>query len=242
MNRSTDSTYCRPRMSWIFCVRGLKLVAHSLCRCTNFESFIQTVDLFSAASRTAIERPELAGGMTTLDGVLAPTLGAFYLATTLLFPFVAIRALGHEKQTGALKLAMQLPVSETAPDDSRSRKMETNVLVKLRRIMPSVHVRYEKVPKWGPFGVPEDNRYGLVTYEYQGLREASRSNSFSEILPILHKLARVTVTPTDTPAFAGHPLVVESTPAAWWCYAMLSAIVLGCWFLSGRLSRSSKPF
>ena len=81
-----------------------------------------------------------------------------------------------------------------SPDDSRLRKMETNVLVKLRRIMPSVHVRYEKVPNWGPFGVPEDNRYGLVTYEYQGLRKASLSNSFSEILPILHKLARLVPT------------------------------------------------
>jgi ABC-2 type transport system permease protein len=48
--------------------------------------------------------PELARGMTPLDGILVPTLGAFYLGTTLLFPFVAIRALGQDKESGALKL------------------------------------------------------------------------------------------------------------------------------------------
>ena len=38
-----------------------------------------------------------------------PTLGSFYVAVTLLFPFVAIRALGQEKETGALRLLVQLP-------------------------------------------------------------------------------------------------------------------------------------
>jgi len=118
--RSTHIQHRLRLVSTIFGYEVRKLIANRafwillliLCPLLGY-SFIQAVDLFSAASRTAIERPELAGGMTTLDGVLAPTLGAFYLATTLLFPFVAIRALGHEKQTGALKLAMQLPVSET---------------------------------------------------------------------------------------------------------------------------------
>jgi hypothetical protein len=48
--------------------------------------------------------------MTPLDGILVPTLGAFYLAVTLLFPFVAIRAVGQDKQTGAAKLVEQFPV------------------------------------------------------------------------------------------------------------------------------------
>ncbi len=439
--------------STIFCYESRKLIANRafwilllvLCPLLGY-SFIQAVDLFSAASRTAIERLELAGGMTTLDGVLVPTLGAFYLATTLLFPFVAIRALGHEKQTGALKLGVQLPVSETelivlklgaiclvwvlsltpaisaivfwkclggfvspvelanlllghalyavmvasvalfaaavtdsvsagaiitlaftlgfwvldftvgsqggplaylaslsptgvlrecehgwfslpriaqigvlalcftalaiawlpsgvtsrkkiatsaiilvtstvifaaaanarfyvdvtvdrrnsfspadetalrqmkdplniaiylSPDDSRLREMESNVLAKLRRIVPNVSMRYAAVPNVGLLSVPGDDRYGLIAYQYQGRREESRSNSFSEILPILHKLAGVAVTPVETPAFVGHPLAADSTPAAWWFYGILPAIIGGCWFLSGRISRSSKPF
>jgi hypothetical protein len=55
-----------------------------------------------------------------------------------------------------------------SPDDSRLREMETNLLTKLRRIMPNVRISYEKVPNLGPFGAPEDDRYGLMTYEYQG--------------------------------------------------------------------------
>src|SRR4029077_560197 len=41
-------------------------------------SFIQAVDLYSQASRSAVEYPELARGMVPLEGILVPTLGAFY--------------------------------------------------------------------------------------------------------------------------------------------------------------------
>jgi ABC-2 type transport system permease protein len=73
--------------------------------------FSQAVSLFSEASRTALEHSELAPGMNPLEGVLVPTFGSLYLVTTLLFPFVAIRPLGVELQTGSLKLLAQLPVS-----------------------------------------------------------------------------------------------------------------------------------
>jgi ABC-2 type transport system permease protein len=72
--------------------------------------FFQAVDLFAQASKSALEAPELARGMSPLDGILVPTLGAFYLAVTLLFPFVAIRAIGQDKQSGAMKLSSQFPV------------------------------------------------------------------------------------------------------------------------------------
>jgi ABC-2 type transport system permease protein len=48
-------------------------------------------------------------GLTPLDGILVPTWGAYDLAATLLFPFVAIRLIAVEKETGALKLLLQLP-------------------------------------------------------------------------------------------------------------------------------------
>ena len=60
--------------------------------------YIEAVRLFGEASRTALQFPEMARGMTPLDGILVPTLGAFYLGTTLLFPFVAIRALGQDRR------------------------------------------------------------------------------------------------------------------------------------------------
>ena len=48
-------------------------------------------------------------GLSSLDGILVPTWGAYDLAATLLFPFVAIRILSSEKESGALKLWLQLP-------------------------------------------------------------------------------------------------------------------------------------
>ncbi len=72
-------------------------------------SFVQAVSLYAEASLAAEQSPALASSLSPLDGVLVPTFGAFYVAVTLLFPFVAIRVLGHEKETGALQLLIQLP-------------------------------------------------------------------------------------------------------------------------------------
>ncbi|MCP4700972.1 MAG: ABC transporter permease, partial [Gammaproteobacteria bacterium] len=74
-------------------------------------SFIQAVELFSQASRTALSYPELASGMNPMEGVFVPTLGAYYLVETLLLPFVVIRMIGQDKQDGALTLLLQLPLS-----------------------------------------------------------------------------------------------------------------------------------
>src|SRR5712664_3016498 len=72
-------------------------------------SFFQAVSLYADASTAGLQSPVLASSLSPLDGVLVPTLGAFYVAVTLLFPFVAIRVLGQEKESGALRLLVQLP-------------------------------------------------------------------------------------------------------------------------------------
>ena len=72
-------------------------------------SFVQALALYSEASTAALQAPVLARGLSPLDGVLVPSLGAFYVGVTLLFPFVAIRVLSHEKESGALRLLVQLP-------------------------------------------------------------------------------------------------------------------------------------
>jgi len=74
-------------------------------------SFIQAVNLFSQASKTALTYPALAGGMNPLEGIFVPTFGAYYLIETLLLPFVIIRLIGQDKQNGTLKLLLQLPLS-----------------------------------------------------------------------------------------------------------------------------------
>jgi ABC-2 type transport system permease protein len=72
-------------------------------------SFTQAVALYTEASRPALSIPELARQLSPFDGILVPTLGGFYLAITLLFPFIAIRLIASEKASGGLKLLVQLP-------------------------------------------------------------------------------------------------------------------------------------
>ena len=72
-------------------------------------SFFQAVSLYGEASAAGLQSPVLASSLSPLDGILVPTLGASYVAVTLLFPFVAIRVLGLEKESGALRLVVQMP-------------------------------------------------------------------------------------------------------------------------------------
>ena len=88
--------------------RALWTMLLILCPLVGY-SFFQAAALYGEASSAARDSPVLASGLTPLDGVLVPTFGALYVAVTLLFPFVAIRVLGHEKETGALRLLVQLP-------------------------------------------------------------------------------------------------------------------------------------
>ena len=71
--------------------------------------FITAVNLYAEASGIGGGAAALAQGLTPLDGILVPTWGAYDLAVTLLFPFVAIRLISAEKESGAWKLALQLP-------------------------------------------------------------------------------------------------------------------------------------
>jgi ABC-2 type transport system permease protein len=88
--------------------RALWTMLLILCPLVGY-SFFQAVSLYGEASAAARDQSQLASGLSPLDGVLVPTFGAFYVAVTFLFPFVAIRVLGREKETGALRLLVQLP-------------------------------------------------------------------------------------------------------------------------------------
>lgn len=72
--------------------------------------FITAVQLYAEMSGNG-GPAALPQGLTSLDGVLVPAWGAYDLAATLLFPFVAIRMISAEKESGALKLLLQLPRS-----------------------------------------------------------------------------------------------------------------------------------
>jgi hypothetical protein len=74
------------------------LVAHA---------FTTAVDTYAEASGAGGGSAALAQGLSPLDGIVVPTFGAYAIAATLLFPFVAIRLLSIEKESGALRLLLQ---------------------------------------------------------------------------------------------------------------------------------------
>ena len=89
------------RALWAMALVGALLVGFS---------FLQAVHQYSDSSASAVRLPQLAVNLNPLDGIVIRVFAGVYLMNTFLLPFVAIRAIGNEKQTGALKLALQMPV------------------------------------------------------------------------------------------------------------------------------------
>src|SRR5947209_2976915 len=71
--------------------------------------FITAVDAYAEASGIGGGPAALAQGLSPLDGIFVPTFGAYDIAVTLLFPFVAIRLISGERTSGAWKLTYQAP-------------------------------------------------------------------------------------------------------------------------------------
>jgi ABC-type transport system involved in multi-copper enzyme maturation permease subunit len=88
------------RSFWLLLLMIGPLVGHA---------FITAVGLYAEASGTGGGPAALAQGLTPLDGIVSPTFGAYDLAATFLFPFVAIRVIAAEKQNGGIKILLQLP-------------------------------------------------------------------------------------------------------------------------------------
>jgi len=70
-------------------------------------AFITAVESYAEASGAGGGPAALAQGLSPLDGIVVPVFGAYAIAGILLFPFVAIRLVSSEKQSGALKLLLQ---------------------------------------------------------------------------------------------------------------------------------------
>src|SRR5690242_9312744 len=74
-------------------------------------AFMNAADLYAEASGIGGGPAALSQGLSPLEGIVVPTLGAYDLAATLLFPFVVIRLFAVERQSGALTLLLQAPGS-----------------------------------------------------------------------------------------------------------------------------------
>jgi hypothetical protein len=82
----------------IFAVLVGPLVGHA---------FIVAVGTYAEVSGVGGGAAALSQGVSPLDGILVPTFGAYAIAASLLFPFVAIRSVSDEKESGALDLMLQ---------------------------------------------------------------------------------------------------------------------------------------
>jgi ABC-2 type transport system permease protein len=72
--------------------------------------FMTATGIYAEASGAGGGPAALSQGLSPLEGIIVPTLGAYDIAATLLFPFVVIRLIANEKQTGALALTLQSPL------------------------------------------------------------------------------------------------------------------------------------
>lgn len=72
-------------------------------------AFITSVELYAEMSGADGGPAALAQGLSPLDGLLVPTFGVYGVAATFLLPFVAIRLIATERESGAGKLLAQTP-------------------------------------------------------------------------------------------------------------------------------------
>src|SRR4051812_47703988 len=74
-------------------------------------SFISAVRTYAESSGYGGSAEGVGEAFSPLIGVWAPTFSACELAAAFLLPFVAIRVMAGDKQSGALKLELQQPLS-----------------------------------------------------------------------------------------------------------------------------------
>lgn len=90
------------RSYWLLLLVVGALVGHAL---------MTSAEIYAEASGSGGGPAALSQGLSPLEGIVVPVLGAYDLAATLLFPFVVIRLFASEKQSGSLALSLQMPVS-----------------------------------------------------------------------------------------------------------------------------------
>jgi hypothetical protein len=72
-------------------------------------AFLTAVASYAEMSGAGGGPAALAQGLSPLDGIVVPTLGAYAVAATFLLPFVAIRLVSTERESGAGRLLAQTP-------------------------------------------------------------------------------------------------------------------------------------
>jgi hypothetical protein len=121
-----------------------------------------------------------------------------------------------------------------APEDPRRSDLEHQALSKLRRVMPTVQVRYVSSTSIGLF---EQTRagYGEIWYDLGGHKTMSRMTTAEGVLESIYSLAGITPPPeSDENTFRGHPLATPAKGAGFVFYAAWPALVLAGGILTRR--------
>ncbi len=126
-----------------------------------------------------------------------------------------------------------------AAEDPRMNDFENDVLVKLRRAVPDVSMRY-------PFGgrsalFENDARYGEVHYAIGGKTVVSRATTEEIVLETVESLAGLRAPQHEAPAYPGYPLAARPRGAAAvfygvWPLLVLASLVFTRAYPAGRTS------
>jgi hypothetical protein len=121
-----------------------------------------------------------------------------------------------------------------APEDPRRFDLEHKALSKLRRLMPTLQVRYVSATSIGLFEQTNAS-YGEIWYDLAGRKTMSRTTTADGVLEAIYSLAGITEpTDNDDAVFRGHPLAVPPKGAPAVFYGIWPAIVAAGGFFTHR--------
>jgi hypothetical protein len=146
-------------------------------------------------------------------------------------------ALAEERMLRGIDAPLTLTVF-LAAEDPRMADLESNVLVKLRRSMRHVDVRYPLEGRSGLF--ENDDRYGEIVYDLDGKRDVNRSTTEAIVIETIAKLAGKGVPPPEDSSYAGYPLAKAPAGAAWIFYALWPCVVIAAWIMARWWSPRSR--
>ena len=122
-----------------------------------------------------------------------------------------------------------------APEDPRRADLERRALSKLRRVIPSLQVRYVSATSIGLFEQTAA-QYGEIWYDLGGHKAMSRLTSAEGVLETIYALANLAPPSENDDVFRGHPLAVYPNGAAIVFYVIWPlAIVIAAILVRRRL-------
>jgi ABC-2 type transport system permease protein len=120
-----------------------------------------------------------------------------------------------------------------APEDPRRADLDRKAIAKLRRVMPSLHVRYESATSIGLFEQTAPH-YGEIWYELGGKKAMTRATTAESALETIYDLAGIKAPAENDDLFRGHPLAVAPKGAAAVFYGIWPALIIVSAFLLRR--------